>query len=188
MDEFLRRKKQQLLKSDRSSIGGVDDKIKYLCEKINKNENYYTTSSCGGRIVLIKNINKKQPGLFFYVSHDKIKLADLIEILNKAKDSKEDLIFKQESCILAVACRDLESASKLLDNARENAGWKNSGVMSLKKRILCELRSTENLALPIMVDGKLLVGEEFLKILVEESNKRLELSWQKINKLEKLIN
>ena len=74
MITFERRKQDVLGKEDKSSIGGIDEKIKKLCDIINKKKEYYTLSSCSGRIVLIRNIDKKQPGLFFFVSHDKIKL------------------------------------------------------------------------------------------------------------------
>jgi tRNA(Phe) wybutosine-synthesizing methylase Tyw3 len=52
------------------------------------------------------------------------------------------------------------------------------------KRIVLEMRSTEYLALPIMLNGKLLVNEDFLKILIRESNKRIERGWEKIKKLQ----
>jgi tRNA(Phe) wybutosine-synthesizing methylase Tyw3 len=38
-----------------------------------------------------------------------------------------------------------------------------------------------------MEKGKLLVSEEFLRILVRESNNRLEKGWEKIRKLEKSL-
>ena len=49
MMNFNSMKKKQFLKIDKSSIGKWDSKIVGLCEKINKNKKYYTTSSCGGR-------------------------------------------------------------------------------------------------------------------------------------------
>ena len=73
-NSFNQRKKDILLKSDKSSIGGWDEKIVELCEKINKLDNYYTTSSCAGRAVVMEDVEKKGPGLFLYVSHDKIIL------------------------------------------------------------------------------------------------------------------
>ena len=99
---------------------------------------------------------------------------------------KENLIFKQETCILHVCCEKIEDAEKLLNLARE-AGWKNSGIMSTRGRIVCELRSTEYLAFPIMVGGKILVDDDFLRVVVREANEKLEKSWEKINKIEKIL-
>ncbi len=122
--------------------------------------------------------------MFVFRSHEKTSFDELINALNAAASKKETLIYKQEPVILHVCCADLDSAEKLLNNARES-GWKNSGIMSTRGRIVLELRSTEYLALPIMLTGKILVKDEFIKILLKESNRRLEKGWEKIKKLEK---
>jgi tRNA wybutosine-synthesizing protein 3 len=124
--------------------------------------------------------------MFVLRTHDKITFNELRKSLNESETNKEDLNFKQEAVILHVCCKKLEDAETLLNKARD-AGWKNSGIMSTKGRIVLELRSTEYLALPIMEKGKLLVSDEFLKILVKESNIRLLKTWEKIDKLEKVI-
>jgi len=182
MITFERRKQDCLKKDDKSSIGSWDKHILALCEKINKKADFYTLSSCSGRIVLLKNLDKKQPGMFILRTHEKIKVDELIRVLKQAEKTRETLIFKQEPPILHVCCADIESAENLLNKSRES-GWKNSGIMSTRGRIVLELRSTEYLALPIMEKGKLLVNEEFLKILVRESNIRIEKGWEKIKKM-----
>lgn len=186
MITFARRKSDCLSKDDKSSIGSWDKHILELCEKINSRENYYTLSSCSGRVVLIKNVSAKTHGLFVFRSHDKISFNQLMKELNENVNGKEGIIFKQEPPILHVCCASLEDSEKLLNLARE-CGWKNSGVMSLQGRIVLELRSTESLALPIIENKKILVDEEFIKILVKESNKKLEKGWEKIYKLEKSL-
>lgn len=185
---FELEKKKQLGMKDNSNIGEWDSKIKKLCEKINKNDKYYTTSSCAGRVVLIKYAEKKQEGLFLFRTHLKIKFEQLKQELNKvSRDNKKDLIyFRQEPCILHVVCKTLEDAQVLLDKAKL-AGWKNSGIMASSKRIVLEMRSTEHIELPIILNGEIIVDDSYLKILVEEANKKLERTWGKIEKLEKLI-
>lgn len=186
MITFTRRKQDCLKKDDKSSIGTWDEHIKGLCEKINKKANFYTLSSCAGRIVLIKNLEKKGPDMFVFRSHERISFEELKKSLDRASLNKENLIFKQETCILHVCCEKIEDAEKILNLARE-AGWKNSGIMSTQGRIVCELRSTEYLAFPIMSGGKILVSDEFLKVAVKEANERLEKSWEKIEKLERML-
>jgi len=188
MDNFEDRKKKQLEMQDNSSIGKWDAKIKKLCEKINKNENYYTTSSCAGRIVLIKQADKKQADLFLFRSHEKVTFSQLKkELKNVTKLNKKDLIyFRQEQCILHVACRTLEDAQNLLDKAKQ-VGWKNSGIMASRDRIILEMRSTEHIEFPIINKGRVIADDKFLKILVKETNRKLEKTWDKIHKLEKLL-
>ena len=178
---FLQQKKNQLEKIDKSHEQKWDDKIKGLCEKINKNPKYYTTSSCAGRVTITKAEKNKSEDAFLFKSHKKINLKQ-IEKLNYKKLA----YFKQEPCILHVACIDLESARKILDLAQKT-GWKRSGITSSGERIVLELISTEKLELPIANHGKILVSKDYLKLLVKESNIKLEKTWQKIKNLEKLI-
>ena len=186
MITFERRKQDCLKKDDKSSIGEWDKPIAKLCDKINKLDKYYTLSSCSGRIVLIKNLDKKQPGMFVLRTHNKIKFQDIVNSLNEASKTQETLNFKHEPPILHVCTKSLEDAEKLLNKSRDS-GWKNSGIMSTKGRIVLELRSTEYLALPIMEKGRVLVSDEFIKILVRESNNRMEKGWEKIKKLQEAI-
>ncbi len=178
MGSFNQRKKDILSKEDKSSIGKWDEKIVSLCQKINSRENYYTTSSCSGRIMVLKDEDKKGPGLFHFVSHEKVE--DFLEL----KNIKGDYKFKQEPVILHVACADLKSAENLLNKSQE-AGFKRSGIISLGKNIIVEINSTEKIDFPLIEEGQVLVSEEFLEKVLKKANKNLEKGWQKIEKLKK---
>jgi tRNA wybutosine-synthesizing protein 3 len=182
---FLNNKRNVLGKKDKSNEQGIDKRINKLCKKINDKKEYYTTSSCAGRINLVKGLQDKAEDVFLFKSHEKINFLRLKKELIKAGKYKGLIYFKQEPCILHVACLDLESAKKLLNKARD-VGWMRSGLISDKKIIL-ELISTEKLELPIMNNGKLLVNENYLKLLAKESNKRLKRTWEKVKKLENLL-
>ena len=82
-DTFLLQKEKQLAKADLSSIGGWDKKIAGLCNKINKSKDYYTTSSCAGRIVLLKYSDVKQEDAFLFRTHDKTDFKELKTALEK---------------------------------------------------------------------------------------------------------
>ncbi len=183
--DFDEQKKLQLGKTDLSSIGSWDKKIAGLCNKLNKKKNYYTTSSCAGRIVLLKGEIDKEPGKFLFRTHDKTTFKEMKKAFEEV--SYPGLVeFKQSPCILHVACRNLEDAEKLV-NQGKLAGWKHSGIMGIKKRVMVELLSTEHVDFPIMKDGKVLIDDELLKIIISESNMRLERTWEKINRLNRLI-
>ncbi len=177
-------KEKQLSKKDLSNEGSWDVKIKGLCDKINKSKDYYTTSSCAGRVALLKGEIDKQPDAFLFKSHKKVSFKELREALG-GLDYDGLVEFKQASCILHVACSEVKKADELVKKAKE-AGWKYSGIMSLKRNIV-ELHSTEHIDFPIYLNGKVLVDDDFLKIVVDEANKRLERVWGKIERLKKLI-
>lgn len=182
---FEFRKMNQLKKEDKSDEQKWDVKIKKLCDKINKTRDYYTTSSCGGRIVLVKGIPEKAEDVFLIKSHDKVNFGEFNERLENIEYGNL-VYFKQEPFILHVACSSVEKAEELLDKARD-AGIKKKGIITTKSRVVVEMLGSEKLELPIMDKGKLLVDKDCLRVLVKEANARLERTWEKIKKLENKI-
>ena len=178
-DRFNQRKKSVLKKADKSSVGGWDERVIKLCEKINSLEEYYTTSSCSGRIMVLKDQDKKGKNVFVYVSHDLVS-----EDFLKDVKLKGNLKFKQEPFIFHVACRDLDGAKKLIEKAHK-VGWKRAGVISLSKNIIVEINGNEKIDFPLVKKGKLLVSEEFMAEVVKKSNSNLERNWKKVEELRK---
>jgi tRNA wybutosine-synthesizing protein 3 len=184
-DIFNQRKKAILEKKDKSSIGEWDEKVKELCNKINSLEDFYTTSSCSGRVVLMIDQEKKGEGLFLEVSHEKIDFNWLKNSLEKAKEDDEKIVkFKTEPPILHIACKDLDSASNFLEKAK-HIGFKRSGINVLTKNIILELCSTEKIEFPIIEKGRVLVDDNFLRLIIKKSNEKLERGWEKIDCLRK---
>lgn len=186
MDKFDKRKKDVLSKLDKSHKNEWDEKIANLCRKINSLDDYYTTSSCSGRIILMIEQDKKAENLFISVYHNKISFKKLKEDLVSALKMGKKAKFKLEPCILHASCRSLEDAEKIYNKAKL-AGWKKSGIIGMRNGFNVELNGTDRLEFPIIHENKVLVNDEFLKIVVDESNKKLEKSWMKIKKLEKEI-
>ena len=116
---------------------------------------------------------------------EKISFEELKESFAKI-DLSKDIKFKQDPCILHVICKDIDSAKVLYDTAK-NVGWKRSGIISLGKNIVVEINSTDKLEFPLVRNGKLLVDDEFLEVIVSEVNRKLDKSWEKIEKLEKSL-
>ena len=186
IDMFLKRKKDILSKKDKSFIGDIDDKIKSLCDRINSLEDCYTTSSCSGRVVLMIDQEKKDKELMLKIYHNFISFAELKKNLNELLKTGKNIRFKMEPCALHVACREFEQAKKLCNDARV-AGWKRTGIISSEKRFVIEMNSTEKLDFPVIRNRKMLVDDNFLKIIAEEANEKLERCWRKIEELEKNI-
>lgn len=182
---FEHEKNQFLKKIDKSSKGKTDKAILPLIKMINRMENFYTTSSCAGRILLMKETGKKQKNVFFRVWHEKINFAEAKKTIEEsAKKYLKIIYLKQEPCILHVSCKNLFDALRLVSMARQ-AGWKKSGITS--KRFMTELVSTEILAAPVAEKGNLLVNNDYLKILVKEANSKLFRTRQKIKNLQGMI-
>ena len=185
-DSFKQRKKDVLSKIDKSSKNSWDKRIAKLCKKINLFQDYYTTSSCSGRVVLMIDQDKKGKNLFVFVSHDKISFKQLKRELIEATKKNKKIKFKLEPCILHIACKTLENAQILFEKGKL-AGWKRLGIIGTRKGFTFELNSTEKLEFPIIDKKRILVDDEFLRIIIDEANRKLEKSWMKIKKLEKIM-
>jgi tRNA wybutosine-synthesizing protein 3 len=177
---FQKEKKEFLTKKDKSRKGSIDIKIKKLVDKINSLEDFYTTSSCSGRILIFvkPKSNRKNEVKYLFNCHNKTNYNEI-----KKVKLNGDVWFKVEGAILHVASKNIDSTKKFLNAARD-IGFKRSGIISIgKSKIIMELVSTEKIETIIAKNKKLLVDESYLKILIKEGNEKLERTWKKIDKL-----
>ncbi|WP_423792583.1 tRNA(Phe) 7-((3-amino-3-carboxypropyl)-4-demethylwyosine(37)-N(4))-methyltransferase Taw3 [Methanocaldococcus indicus] len=162
--------------------GLVDKEIIPILEKINKLDNYYTTSSCIGRIGLMVIPKDKNPKIYSKWLIKKHDYPTFEEIKNSITDFDGYLIFIMNSPILHIACRDIESAKKLLDLAI-HSGLKASSIKSVsKRRVIVEILTTFKVDAPIGEDNKVFVSDEYLKFLLNYSIKKLKLAREKLFK------
>ena len=107
-------KNNALTKEDKSLKGSWDEKILSLCSAINSKKDFFTSSSCSGRIVLIKtsDSHKKQDTAWLFTSHKEVSYKDIEPSLEGLPE--ETVIFRYEPFILHIVCRDLQSADSLL--------------------------------------------------------------------------
>lgn len=174
-----------MLKS--KSKAPIDKEILPLLKKINSIKSYKTTSSCSGRIVLIKASIKKQRNLFLKKWHRTVKLNEVWnELKNIVKKTKDKIWFRQEGIIIHVIADNVKNAGKLLSLV-QNAGIKHSGIMSLKRKIILEIMSSEKVDCPVADVGEMLIDKEYLKILVKEANSRLKESRRKMRRFYSLL-
>jgi tRNA wybutosine-synthesizing protein 3 len=184
---FIKRKEDRLLRRDKSFRGKWDEGILNLCKKINSSEGYYTTSSCSGRALFLRESDKKEKNLFLKVYHNEVSFEKIKKDVLEIVKSEEGIVkFKQEAPILHVGCKNLELAQSLLHKAKM-AGWKRSGIISSDGKFFVELCSTEKLEFPVINEGNLLVGDKFWMVVVREINRRLNKYREKIRKLEESL-
>jgi len=173
----------------------VDKDIIPFCDFINSLENFYTSSSCAGRIVILKSTGKKKPQSFIKKWHHEVSFEEakdvfekylLLENINKHQDH---IWLKQEGAIFHIVSRSLKDAEKIVVLAR-NLGWKRTGIQVIKKnRIILEIISTERMDVPLINKGKKLVKnwEEYLIYLVDLANKKHIKARKQMTQLEKKI-
>ena len=174
----------KLYKPDKSRKGYVDKPIISLIDYINKLDNYYTTSSCSGRIMLLTQAEKKPDVKWLYVTHEKAKLKD---IMNTLQNPPQEMAWlRQENLILHVACRTIKDADSLLKIARD-IGLRRSGIIADSNIIIVEICSTEKMDVPVSVKGKLIVSDDYIKTITKIANKKFLIGREKLKRLEKEI-
>ena len=215
MDMFAKEKKDFLSKKDKSKKGSIDKDIISLVNEINSNDDYYTTSSCAGRIVLLEmKSRKKNECNWVFTKHDKVKLDEInkaldgysineksnhsknknekfnkmksnIKIINPKNIKSYEIWLKQQPLILHVACRNMDAAKRFLDISRRL--FKKAGIIGLTERkVTVEIIGSEHLE-TIVKDGNFAVAEEYLEELIKYANRNFMENKKKISQFLKLI-
>ncbi|MFW6383756.1 MAG: tRNA wybutosine-synthesizing 3 family protein [Nanoarchaeota archaeon] len=132
-------KKDKAFSLDRSNKGSFDSGIKDVVMTINSLTNFFTTSSCAGRLVVIKKLGKKTNSKILFCSHEKVKEPEnIIDVLEN--DGNVWLIF--QPAILHVSSRNIEDAIWLFGRAKQ-AGFKRTGIVSIKTNPVVEIMGTD---------------------------------------------
>jgi tRNA wybutosine-synthesizing protein 3 len=183
--KFLNQKKQALSKNDKSAKKSIDEKAREVVEAINKSAFMFTTSSCSGRAILMKETGKKQRQAIIKAWHERLNKNELLEELKKLKNlstNTSSIYFKFEPPIYHVICFDCDIAATLVNTARQ-VGFKKSGFYYGKRSFpIAELRGSEEISLPIFHE-KILVDEKYLSLLAREVNKKFLQVWKKQRRL-----
>ena len=172
---FPNDKKTFLAKLDKSKKGSIDERGVPLLNTVNALENYYTTSSCSGRVYLWSGSGKKNETQWLKMSHDPIAL-DFFELDNP----KGVVWLRFESSIFHICCKDLESANSLLLKARTY--YKKSSILTASNKIIVEIRGGDVIEMPFYIDGERVFSGDFVW-LFSLINSKMNLMWNKMEKL-----
>jgi len=161
----------------------TDNNIISLLNIINNIKEFYTTSSCEGRTVLLEipRIGDKRRAKFLGKWHDTVNIDDIKEASKKAEKGLIWLL--AQSPVVHIGCANINIADKLLKISIAS-GFKHSGLKSSKRKYIVEICSTERLDSPVGKDGFLFCNEDYLQLLVDISNEIYRVSKVKIHKLE----
>ena len=136
------KKRKTAFQNDKSKRGHVDEGIKELVDLINSFDNMFTTSSCAGRISVVKKITGKKDLEFLFCSHDKVKdISDIKPKLSNFKGEGSVWLLFQPS-IIHVCCKTPGDATWFLSCAKK-AGYKRGGIISIKETVMVEIIGTE---------------------------------------------
>ncbi|XP_062013510.1 tRNA wybutosine-synthesizing protein 2/3/4 [Rosa rugosa] len=190
--EFEKRKAATLTSlrsevTDKSPKGTVDTPIIPLLDVINGHRDYFTTSSCSGRISILsqpaRRVSKKKAsgGAWLYISHDPADPDSVLDLVfctsdqnePELQDDQNDVVFRFEPLIIAVECRDVAAAQVLVSKAIAS-GFRESGITSSNKRVIIAIRCSIRLEVPLGSSREIMVSREYLRFLVGVANEKFE--------------
>ena len=184
---MFEKRKEEVIRSLDSSIAHekVDPEILETLDLLNSCEEYYTTSSCAGRVALIwmPFLGDKQGSVFLGKWHEGASYENLRKRL-EFRDHGVTYLLTQPP-ILHVAARDLGAALRLKDLAL-SCGFKDTGIKSISKKIIVEIRSTERVDVPLG-EEKILFDEKYLRFLTKYANRALTRSREKLKKFNEIL-
>jgi len=161
--------------------GEADDKIKDLVEFFNSRKDYYTTSSCSGRIVVCHT--KDDDKQFFKFLGKWHRQVSTDEVINSITPVDEGVLwFKMEPFIIHICAKNTGKASNVVREAKK-LGLKSSGIFQIRKRVMFQLIGEEWLSTPIGDDGGFLMDESMLDIIVEEANQKISKNFDRMEHL-----
>ncbi|WP_456365292.1 tRNA(Phe) 7-((3-amino-3-carboxypropyl)-4-demethylwyosine(37)-N(4))-methyltransferase Taw3 [Thermococcus sp.] len=187
--ENFEEQKERAMKGLRKALAEdkVDHDIIPLLEKINALDNYFTTSSCSGRVSVMEmphfgdKVNSRWLGKW----HREVAVGEVLEAIGK--HSEGQLWFLVRSPILHVAARTMEDAVKLL-NLAIGLGFKYSNIKSIShKKLLVKIRSTERMDVPLGENGELWGDGYYIERIVGIANAQVRRFKGKLKRLEENI-
>jgi tRNA wybutosine-synthesizing protein 3 len=182
--EFLECKENALKSLEKAyTVDKVDHGILPILDLINNSNEYYTSSSCAGRIVLLEipRIGDKKNARFVGIWHRTIEPKELLSALKEAKIGLLWLL--AQSPIIHISAKTNNAADKLVKIANAS-GFKNTAMKSICNKIVVEVCSTERLDAPIGKNGVLFCNKDHLELLVNISNEIIKKSILKLQKFE----
>ncbi|MBS3748290.1 MAG: hypothetical protein KGY65_07930 [Candidatus Thermoplasmatota archaeon] len=186
-EEFNNHKKNALVKlEDAMKSHKVDTLVIPLLEKINSTSDYFTTSSCAGRIVVLQlpEIGNKKKAVFLGRWHRTVNVEEVSEALDSYNEGQVWLLTQPP--IFHIGCKNIVAANELMKIGISN-GFKHSGIRSISSQITVELQSTERMDIPLGSKNTLVIEKEIIPFFVDMANTSITRAQDKLTRLQKHI-
>jgi tRNA wybutosine-synthesizing protein 3 len=159
-----------------------------LCSFVNSLPEFFSSSSCAGRIMLLKvdESESKKEAAFLARWHRKITPSEAWGELQR-KAGAPEVWLKQEPFILHLGTNSLENANRILE-CMKLAGIKRGGIMLARpEKFLLEIVGTQNISLPVKKGNRIIVDRKFFDFVVKRANKKLLANYAALKRFERVL-
>lgn len=148
----------------------VDVAIIPILSIINQSSNYYTTSSCAGRVSIISKTDarSKHSVIFLLKTHELPTLDQIQKVLTSKQSFQGQIWFNLEPPVFHIGSRTFTDAKNIHRIALE-AGMGLTMIKSISRSIIVEARGTGRIEMPIGFDGIIMIDEHHLEKIVSLS-------------------
>ncbi len=170
---FEKRKKKAMEKLRQAlTLNKVDAEVMPIINLLNSFPQWFTTSSCAGRLALLSKggIRSKYDAAFWFKTHDPGVFHQVKRRL--PRDFKGQLWLLVSPPMFHVAARTLKDALLLQQLAR-HARLGYTKIQSISPSIIVEVLGTGNMAIPIGQDGQIFISSLHLERVLELAAKML---------------
>ena len=148
----------------------ADDGLVPLCGFIAGTKNFFTSSGCAGRIILLQlpKGECKKGSSFHRRWHRPVSFLEVKKALGEK--TRGEVWLKVEPFIMHIGTNSIANAREILA-IMNRAGVKRGGILVAKEgKFLVELQGTQEMSAPVKQGNKLLAGDAYLQYLVKKAN------------------
>ncbi|MBM3282160.1 MAG: hypothetical protein FJY86_02360, partial [Candidatus Diapherotrites archaeon] len=139
----------------------IDPLMISISKHVEKTKNYFTTSTCSGRITLmdLNEDESKKENVFYRKWHRKVKMEEVWKAIEDYS-TNGNVWLRQDAFVYVIGTNTWENAEKII-RACQEAGVKRYGVHHFEEeKILMEIFGTQNMSIPLITKGKILIEKK----------------------------
>lgn len=166
--------------------GRMDEKLVGFCKYIASTKNYFTSSCCSGRIILlrIEGTERDKRNCHFHRKwHDVVPFDELWNGI--IEGTKGKIWFKLEPFILHIGGKNLEYAKKILE-VMKLSGVKRGGIIVAKEgKFIVEFMGTQEISFLVKDNDRVLIDKAYMEDTLKEANRKMKINEEMLIRLEK---
>lgn len=166
----------------------IDPLMIGISKFIEKTKQYFTTSTCSGRITLmdLNEDESKKENVFYRKWHRRVTFNEVWKAI-EGYGKKGNVWLRQDAFVYVIGTNTWENGKKIIAACQE-AGVKRYGIHHFEEdKIMMEIFGTQNMSIPVIVKGKLISEKKSVQEYVKIANRKWKRNEEKRKTFEKVL-